>query len=133
MDVMAAAASGSTKHPSHPRHELTLLWKPGRAASLRCDACGAIHRGNSYFCTLCQYCISQSCAALPASLDRHHLHNHPLSLAYRLPLEYLKYHFKCDVCLKVLLPRYWVYHCRICRYVAHLNCTISTSPSSRAI
>ncbi|XP_042059691.1 uncharacterized protein LOC121804243 [Salvia splendens] len=128
MDVMAAAASGLTKHPSHPHHELTLLCKPGRAASLRFDACGAIHRGNSYFCTFCQYCISQRCAALPATLDRHHLHNHPLSLAYRLPLEYLKYDFKCDVCLKALLPRYWVYHCGICRYVAHINCAISASP-----
>ncbi|XP_057779772.1 uncharacterized protein LOC130998367 [Salvia miltiorrhiza] len=126
MDVMGAAAAGN-QHPSHPQHELKLLWRPGRAASLRCDACSTIHRGNSYLCTVCQYSINESCAALPATLD-HHLHGHPLSLAYCLPLDYIKWNFKCDVCFKDLLRKYWVYHCEICRYVAHINCAITTSP-----
>ncbi|KAL1534179.1 hypothetical protein AAHA92_30395 [Salvia divinorum] len=124
MDVVGEPSF--TKHPSHPRHELTLLRRP--EALLRCDACGVIHRGNSYICTVCPYCINESCAALPLALDCGHLHGHPLSLAYRLPLEYVKYRFKCDVCFKDLSPNNWVYHCGVCRYVAHINCATTTSP-----
>ncbi|XP_042010855.1 uncharacterized protein LOC121759365 [Salvia splendens] len=122
MDVMGEPSF--TRHPSHPRHDLTLLRRPD--ALLRCDACGTIHRGNSYICTVCPYCINESCAALPAAFDCGHLHDHPLSLAYRLPLEYIKYRFRCDVCYKDLSPNNWVYHCGICRYVVHINC--ATSP-----
>ncbi|KAL1564773.1 hypothetical protein AAHA92_07073 [Salvia divinorum] len=129
IDVIGASERSCIKHPSHPHHELTLLWRPGRAAWLRCDACGAIHRGNSYLCILCQYCINESCAVLPATLERHHLHGHPLTLAYGLPLEYIEYDLEeCQVCFKELLPKYWVYHCGLCKYVAHINCAISTSP-----
>ncbi|KAL1534164.1 hypothetical protein AAHA92_30383 [Salvia divinorum] len=95
-----------TKHPSHPQHDLKLLWRPGRAASIRCDACGGIHSGNSYVCTVCSYSINESCAALAVTVDGPHLHGHPLSLAYRLPREYSK----------------------ICRYVVHLNCAATASP-----
>ncbi|XP_047952297.1 uncharacterized protein LOC125197820 [Salvia hispanica] len=61
-------------------------------------------------------------------LDRYHLHDHPLSLAYGLPLEYIEYHLEeCQVCYKELLPRYWVYHCGLCKYVSHINCALSTT------
>ncbi|XP_047977448.1 uncharacterized protein LOC125219500 isoform X2 [Salvia hispanica] len=101
MDMVGEASF--TKHPSHPQHHLKLLQKPG----LRCDACGVVHPGNSYICTVCDYCINESCAALGPTMNRL-LHDHPLSLAYRLPLEYIDYRF---------------------RYVVHLNCaTISHSP-----
>ncbi|XP_042009693.1 uncharacterized protein LOC121759369 [Salvia splendens] len=63
MDMMGERSS-FTKHPSHPQHHLKLLWRPGHGASIRCDACGVIHRGNSYICTVCQYIINETCAAL---------------------------------------------------------------------
>lgn len=130
-DIIHVAAGDQSrscmKHPSHPQHELTLLWRPGRAGSLRCDACGTLQRGNSCICIVCQYWIHESCAALPATVNHHHLHNHPLSLVYRLPREYIKFKYTCDVCYKDLLPKYWVYHCRICRYVVHIKCATTSS------
>ncbi|XP_042063321.1 uncharacterized protein LOC121807180 isoform X2 [Salvia splendens] len=128
IEVMGASERSCIKHPSHPHHELTLLWRPGHAAWIRCDACGIIHRGSSYLCILCQYSINETYAALPTTLDRHHLHDHQLSLAYGLPLEYIEYHLEeCQVCYKELLPKYWVYHCGLCKYVAHIDCALSTS------
>ncbi|KAH6794851.1 hypothetical protein C2S52_005328 [Perilla frutescens var. hirtella] len=117
-----------TDHPSHP-HQLTLLWRPGRSTSLRCDACGTVQKGNSYICIDCQYWIHESCAALPPTGDFHH-HHHPLSLIYHLPLEYIKFDFECRICFKALLPRHWVYGCQTCRYVVHINCAITASPAS---
>ncbi|XP_047977178.1 uncharacterized protein LOC125219283 isoform X2 [Salvia hispanica] len=130
MDMMGERSS-FTKHPSHPQHDLKLLWKPGRGASIRCDACGVIHPGNSYICTTCQYCINESCAALGPTTNRL-LHDHPLSLAYRLPQEYIECGFRCDVCFKRFFPYYWVYHCVICRYVVHINCASTLSPPIRS-
>ncbi|KAH6819569.1 hypothetical protein C2S51_003172 [Perilla frutescens var. frutescens] len=123
-----SVVKSSMDHPSHP-HQLTLLWRPGRSASLRCDACGTVQKGNSYICIDCQYWIHESCAALPPTGDFHH-HHHPLSLIYHLPLEYIKFDFKCGICFKVLHPRYWVYGCQTCRYVVHINCAITASPAS---
>ncbi|KAH6796532.1 hypothetical protein C2S52_021086 [Perilla frutescens var. hirtella] len=120
-------------HPSHPQHELTLLWRPGRSCLFRCDACNTVQKGSSYICIVCQYWIHESCAALPATLQYHHHRDHPLSLAYQLPLEYIKYNFKCDACFKDLLPIYWVYHCALCRYVVHINCAMKTSPAATSI
>lgn len=112
-------------HPSHP-HQMTLLWRPGRSCLSRCDACGTIEKGNSYICIICQYWIHESCAKL-STIEFYHHRNHPLSLVYRLPQEYIKFNFKCDICYKALLPRYWAYHCEICRYVVHIKCATKMS------
>lgn len=116
-------------HPSHPHHELTLMWRPGRAASLWCDACGTIEKGNFYICTVCQYSIHESCATLPDPLI-HPQHEHHLSLVYHLPQEYAKFDFWCDVCFKLFLPKNWVYHCPICRYIVHIKCAMRKSPTT---
>ncbi|XP_047983285.1 uncharacterized protein LOC125224001 isoform X2 [Salvia hispanica] len=102
MDMMGEASF--TKHPSHPQHHLKLLRRRGRG--IRCDACGVIHPGNSYICTVCDYCINETCATLGPTTNRL-LHDHPLSLAYRLPQEYIE-------------------------YVVHINCAFTLSPPIRS-
>ncbi|KAL1534306.1 hypothetical protein AAHA92_30495 [Salvia divinorum] len=111
------------EHPSHP-HQLRFSKK---LTVFPCDACGSNEKGNSYICTVCDYSVHQSCALLPLSahFPRHHP-AHPLSLAFALPTEYIRYDFDCAICSSTLPLRRWVYHCHLCRYVVHLNCATST-------
>ncbi|KAL1534360.1 hypothetical protein AAHA92_30545 [Salvia divinorum] len=123
----------SMEHPSHPQHQLQFSNKT-RWCPFPCDACGATEKGDSYICTLCNYWIHESCALLPRSADfpRHHP-AHPLSLAFALPSEYIKYEFDCAICSSTLPLGRWVYHCNLCRYVVHLKCTTSTFENANAI
>ncbi|KAL1551780.1 hypothetical protein AAHA92_19580 [Salvia divinorum] len=114
------------RHPSHPNHELK-LWR--RRCSFTCDACGTTREGSSYTCTEegCQYWIHESCASLPLTVERED-HDHSLSVSFHVPPEYIKYDYKCDVCTKLLQPENWIYHCRLCRYIAHVKCAFSKPP-----
>ncbi|XP_057786688.1 uncharacterized protein LOC131004100 [Salvia miltiorrhiza] len=112
------------RHLSHPKHELKLL---RRFCSFKCDACGTTRRGSSYTCTAdaCQYWIHERCASLPPTMERED-HHHSLTLSFHLPLEYIKYDYKCDVCKQYLLPKHWIYHCQLCRYIVHIKCAYNT-------
>lgn len=121
--------SSKTTHPSHPQHELSWLRRPGRSCTFRCDACGTRQQGSSYACLACQYWIHESCAALALTAHFPHLHHHRLSLDFHFPIEYVVFNFKCDLCRKPLLRKHWVYHCKLCRYVVHINCAIATASS----
>ncbi|XP_042005596.1 uncharacterized protein LOC121754288 [Salvia splendens] len=112
-------------HPSHPQHELRFS-KKTRWCPFPCDACGATEKkGDSYICTLCDYWIHHSCALLPHSAHFPH-HHHSLSLAFSTPRHYILNRFDCGVCNTTLPLSRWVYHCRLCSYVVHLNCATST-------
>ncbi|XP_057767594.1 uncharacterized protein LOC130987906 [Salvia miltiorrhiza] len=118
------------KHPSHPKHNL-IFSKKTRWCSFPCDACGASHKGNSYICTLCDYWIHESCALLPVSAHfHHHRPDHALSLAFNPPYEYILYEFVCAICSGPLPLKRWVYHCQLCRYVVHINCSSISLPNS---
>ncbi|XP_047963673.1 uncharacterized protein LOC125208141 [Salvia hispanica] len=113
-------------HPSHPKHELKLL---RRWCSFKCNACGTTRKGSSYTCIneACQYWIHERCASLPLTIERKD-HHHSLSLSFHVPLEYIKFDYKCDVCSKFLFPQYWVYHCQLCRYIVHIQCAFNKPP-----
>ncbi|XP_042019923.1 uncharacterized protein LOC121767658 [Salvia splendens] len=113
-------------HPSHLKHELKLL---RRDCSFKCDACGTTSKESSYTCTAdaCQYWIHERCAFLPQTIDRED-HHHKLSLSFRVPPEYIRFNYKCDVCSKYFMPDYWIYHCKLCRYVVHLKCAFKKLP-----
>ena len=127
-DVMYAAAeddeqSSSTMvhHPSHPHHQLLFL---RRSCSFKCDACGTTHaKGSSYTCTApaCEYWIHERCASWPHTIEREE-HHHSLSLSFHVPPQYIIYRYRCDVCVKRLVTKHWVYHCELCSYVVHLSC-----------
>ncbi|XP_047958374.1 uncharacterized protein LOC125203906 [Salvia hispanica] len=55
-------------------------------------------------------------------------HDHNLSLSFCVPLEYIRFNYKCDVCSKYFMPTYWIYHCELCRYVVHLKCAFKKLP-----
>lgn len=116
----------ATLHRSHPQHELRLL---KRICLFRCDACGIKHTGKSYICTSCEYWVHHSCASLPEAFKRED-HDHLLSLSFCVLLEYIEFDFKCEVCHKDLLGRFWIYHCRLCRYAVHISC-IFKKPAAR--
>ncbi|XP_057787834.1 uncharacterized protein LOC131005057 [Salvia miltiorrhiza] len=124
MGVMCVA--GDDHSMSHPQHQLRSWRRPGRSCSFRCDACGTRQHGSSYVCVACQYWIHESCAALALTAQFPH-HQHPLSLDFHFPIEYVMFNFKCDICRKPLLRKHWVYHCRLCRYVVHIKCAITAS------
>ncbi|KAK2998089.1 hypothetical protein RJ639_024888 [Escallonia herrerae] len=51
------------------------------------------------------------------------IHNqHPLTLAFSLPEQYLKFDPNCDICSKRVSPPHWVYYCGPCRFFAHIKC-----------
>ncbi|XP_047982842.1 uncharacterized protein LOC125223644 [Salvia hispanica] len=119
-------------HPSHPQHELRFS-KKTRWCPFPCDACGAIEKGDSYTCNICDYWIHESCALLPLSADfPHHHPTHYLSLAFGVPSVYIEYQFECAICNKTLPLRRWVYHCNLCSYVVHTNCANSTFDDENA-
>lgn len=103
--------------------ELRLL---KRRCLFRCDACGTgtTHEGGSYVCVLCQYWIHKRCASLPNTMKRED-HHHTLSLSFHVPLEYIKFEYKCDVCFRELV--HWIYHCPLCRYAVHIKCAFNSS------
>ena len=108
-------------HPSHPNHNLKLC---RRRCSFKCDACGTRRKDSSYVCTAdaCQYWIHEKCASLPQNFMRED-HHHSLSLSFYVPSEYIRFGYKCDVCSISFLPKYWMYHCPICRYIVHVSST----------
>ncbi|XP_047963695.1 uncharacterized protein LOC125208162 [Salvia hispanica] len=113
-------------HSSHPDHKLKLLRK---RCSFKCDACGTTRRGSSYTCTAdaCQYLVHEKCASLPQNLKRED-HHHSLTLSYHVPLEYIKFRYKCDLCNKSFLSKTWIYHCQICRFIVHIKCAFNKQP-----
>ncbi|XP_047963562.1 uncharacterized protein LOC125208057 [Salvia hispanica] len=129
-DMMYAVAEGDKRtihHPSHPHHQLLFL---RRSCSFKCDACGTIGaKGSSYTCTNddCEYWIHERCASLPQNIQRED-HNHSLSLSFHVPPQYLIYNYRCEVCSKRLISKYWIYHCALCSYAVHLTCAFTKLP-----
>ncbi|XP_047959227.1 uncharacterized protein LOC125204583 isoform X2 [Salvia hispanica] len=111
---------------SHHSHDLKLL---RRRCPFKCDACGTTRSDGSYICTKddCQYLIHQKCGSLPQYLKRED-HHHPLSLSSCIPQEYFRFNYKCDVCSEILRLKYWIYHCRICRFIVHVKCAFNKPP-----
>ena len=136
-DMMYEAEDGEGSiihHASHPKHKLELL---RRRCSFKCDACGTTHAigssCSSYTCTddACEYWIHERCASLPHTIQRED-HNHSLSLTFHVPLQYLVYNYRCDVCSKRLISKFWIYHCELCSYAVHITCAFTKSlPDSK--
>ncbi|KAL3533820.1 hypothetical protein ACH5RR_007341 [Cinchona calisaya] len=118
VDISCAFAEGKLEHPSHEQHPMMLL---RRLARFNCDACGTDEEQQSYVCYICSFWIHRSCALLPKISHRKE-HDHPLSLAYYLPIEYRRYEIPCDICFKEIPVQNWVYYCGPCRYFVHLKC-----------
>ncbi|KAL1538060.1 hypothetical protein AAHA92_26845 [Salvia divinorum] len=127
-DVMYAAEGDkrTIRHPSHPEHQLLFL---RRSCTFKCDACGTTRdKGSSYTCTddACEYWIHERCASLSQNIQRED-HNHSLSLSFHVPPQYLIYNYRCEVCMKILLSKHWIYHCELCSYAVHLSCAFNKS------
>ncbi|KAL3533819.1 hypothetical protein ACH5RR_007340 [Cinchona calisaya] len=117
LDILCAFPDERLDHLGH-EHPLTLLQ---RLALFTCDACGTKGEEQSYICVACPLWIHRSCALLPR-IDHRKGHDHPLSLAYCLPIEYRRYEIPCDVCFRKIQLQNWVYYCGPCRYFVHLKC-----------
>ncbi|GLJ39239.1 hypothetical protein SUGI_0800580 [Cryptomeria japonica] len=110
---------------THPAcsHGLHLLSQPRNYApsACRCNACWEfITHGFSFHCSICGLDLHPSCAKLPRKINEpNHPHN-GLDLCFIPP--YPSEAFRCNVCFKEN-QRSWNYHCSICDYDAHVNCT----------
>ncbi|KAK3026784.1 hypothetical protein RJ639_040262 [Escallonia herrerae] len=103
-------------------HPLTIM----RRALFQCDACGIQVEDHAYVCITCRFWVHKSCIELESTFHSGHHNQHPLTLAFSLPTEYLKFDSqKCDICAKQVRPSLWVYHCAPCRFLAHLKCATS--------
>nr|GEX54604.1 C1-like protein [Tanacetum cinerariifolium] len=123
LDAIKEEASIKLKHKSHPQHSLTLKLRP---ASFCCDACKTEEKDLFYECENCDFWIHKSCASLAPTihLPRHHP-KHPLVLVYSLPENFYKYPNYCKFCNKYIRRGEWLYHCRLCRYFAHIKCALN--------
>ncbi|KAA8518178.1 hypothetical protein F0562_015652 [Nyssa sinensis] len=119
--ICASLMERKIEHKSH-KHPLTPMRRP---ALLFCSACGTKHEGIFYFCTSCgHFWIHRDCASLPSTV-KHSDHDHSLTLAYSIPIEYSNFTSYCDICAKELNRFCWVFYCAECRYFAHVNCATS--------
>ncbi|CAI9100023.1 OLC1v1036941C1 [Oldenlandia corymbosa var. corymbosa] len=117
LHIWCAFPETKLDHPSH-EHPLVCLQKP---SIFTCDACGGRDEQQSYVCAQCHLWIHMSCALLP-SINYRNDHNHPFSLAYSVPTEFLRHEIPCEFCFKEIPFYSWVYYCSPCRYIFHLGC-----------
>ncbi|XP_071933928.1 uncharacterized protein [Coffea arabica] len=134
-ETCAKLADQEILHPMHSAHPLKFTtlaqslrrcdacWQDFSGFSYSCPKCNLDINTPSYMCTTCSFWIHEECASLPTikGLEDHD-HDHPLTLAYQLPLEFRRYNFECEFCRKVLKPSEWVYYCGRCRYFVHVYC-----------
>lgn len=104
--ILCAFLNRNFKHKSHT-HPLMLLQRP---VSLECNACDEKLEDESYACNSCPFWIHKSCGLLPET-HQHKDHDHPLRLAYSLPIQHRGYRLTCELCEEKLQTRFWVYHC----------------------
>ncbi|KAM7500106.1 hypothetical protein LguiA_024520 [Lonicera macranthoides] len=120
--ICATLAERKIDHKSHI-HPLIRFPSPQLT---NCHACGTEHKGIFYQCPTCfLFIIHEDCLSLPTTVKHSHHEDHPLTLAYSLPSQYLTFWNYCDICTKDLESPYWVYYCAICRFCAHVNCATS--------
>ncbi|KAM7512290.1 hypothetical protein LguiB_011165 [Lonicera macranthoides] len=125
------------KHDSHTEHNLVLLPSPPykEHGDFTCNACLKAGSAFTYHCKTCQYDLHVNCAYLPKSVKRPD-HEHTLVLFYSSQLKKLLEEkaaasFSCDVCLKVVDERGWVYYCQKCDFGTHLECIGFAQSSSQ--
>uniref|UniRef100_A0A7N2L4F8 DC1 domain-containing protein n=1 Tax=Quercus lobata TaxID=97700 RepID=A0A7N2L4F8_QUELO len=101
-------------------HPLTPFWK---WMSFTCDLCGKRVEGIPNQCALCSYCIHNTCASLPRTLQVLY-HWHPLHLIHsslEVELHQSDSRF-CQLCAQKVNTNFGFYYCSRCDFVAHLGC-----------
>nr|XP_023883349.1 uncharacterized protein LOC111995662 [Quercus suber] len=106
-------------------HPLTPFWK---WMSFTCDLCAKEVKGIPNQCALCSYCIHNTCASLPRTLQLLY-HWHPLHLIHsslEVDLHQSDSRF-CQLCVQKVNTNYGFYYCSRCDFVAHLDCAADYS------
>ncbi|XP_062080127.1 uncharacterized protein LOC133784871 [Humulus lupulus] len=77
---------------------------------------------NSYIfcCAECNFKVHMLCGMLPSTI-KYEYHIHPLLLV-DLAIENDHGEYGCDICESERDPRYCVYFCQDCKFVAHVHC-----------
>ncbi|KAJ4970599.1 hypothetical protein NE237_003698 [Protea cynaroides] len=112
-------------HPSHTKHDLTLLPKPTYPQGLFwCNGCGSSGQSFSLSCARCKFDLHIQCALLPHTIVHKDHPKHPLTLFFEFPFDDSKI-FWCDVCNLIVEKGSWIYYCQECDYGTHLSCAVS--------
>ncbi|KAF3944604.1 hypothetical protein CMV_028948 [Castanea mollissima] len=91
--------------------------------SFTCDLCAKEFKGIPNQCSLCSYCVDNTCASLPCTLQIRY-HWHPLHLTHsylEVELHQSDSRF-CQLCAQKVNTNFGFYYCSICDFVAHLDC-----------
>ena len=128
--AVTTTTSTFTPHvlPNHPpsnssqvhHHPLTPFWK---WMSFTCDLCAKEVKGIPNQCALCSYCVHNTCASLPRTLQVLY-HWHPLHLihsSFEVELHQSDSRF-CQLCAQKVNTNYGFYYCSEYDFVAHLDC-----------
>ncbi|GMN39157.1 hypothetical protein TIFTF001_008392 [Ficus carica] len=122
-----------------PSHDHFLLLVEKASCSIQCDACkksykswadvvpDEINRTLSllFRCMECDFNFHFLCGPLPSTI-KYEEHIHPLTLFDRSVInEDDSCEYCCDVCEGERDPRFRIYCCTDCKFVAHIHCLIS--------
>ncbi|XP_059462643.1 uncharacterized protein LOC132191567 [Corylus avellana] len=103
------------KHFSHDQHNLILSEEKKLEDDKLCEGCMQLISVPFYSCLSCNFFLHERCAKLATKIERHPLHEHPLTL---LPYEDV---FYCDACNH--LRHGFVYICNECpNYSLDIQC-----------
>ncbi|EYU27137.1 hypothetical protein MIMGU_mgv1a0206321mg, partial [Erythranthe guttata] len=116
-------------HKSHLEHPLTLVTEPPYSEGFTCNACMEEGKAFAYTCATCSYDLHINCVQWPEKVTFSD-HKHPLTLYYSsssaVGSANQEVTCTCDVCMNPVDDSAWVYFCRECNFVSHLDCVTST-------
>jgi hypothetical protein len=116
------------KYEGH-RHLLLYVEKIGLQA--KCNACDNHCDSSLLRCPLCNFNLHLRCSPLPPTIN-HNCHIDSLILKESPAEDELDEEFYCNACEDEREPRYPIYYCAECPFVAEVSCVISEVCSSLA-
>ncbi|KAG2674645.1 hypothetical protein I3760_13G146900 [Carya illinoinensis] len=124
LDIKCASNWQSSAEDGH-QHLFVPIFKP---IQFTCDICGNDDKGYARVCSICQLLVDGYCALLACTVNIA-AHNHFLTLIYSLhhQLKEQDDQVHCQLCYKTVNTKYGAYYCKICDFVAHLNCAKGNS------
>ena len=116
------------KYENH-RHLLLFVLKMG--AEAKCNACGNTCDSLILRCPQCDFNLHVQCGPLPNTI-KHKCHVDSLTLTDSPVEDDSDDEFYCDACEEERNPRFPIYYCAGCLFVAEVSCVISEVCSSFA-
>ncbi|KAG2674647.1 hypothetical protein I3760_13G147000 [Carya illinoinensis] len=120
LDIKCASKWQSSPEDGHQHIFLPIL----KQIQFTCDICGEDGKGGARVCSICQLLVDIYCAQLARTIQIAAHKDHFLALIFCLDDQVKEQDDRvhCQLCFKTVNTKYGAYYCKICGFVAHLNC-----------